>query len=52
MDKLNEWIEYFTEYSTDGGGAILDTDECAEILELLIELEHSRKTGINIMGVQ
>lgn len=47
---LQEWINEFEDYATDGGGVILDSNDSAEILKLLIELEHSRKTGVNVIS--
>ncbi len=47
---LQEWINEFKDYATDGGGVILDSNDSAEILKLLIELEHSRKTGVNVIS--
>lgn len=40
---LQEWINKFEVYATNVG-VILDSNDSAEILKLLIELDHSRKT--------
>jgi hypothetical protein len=47
---LEDWLKDFHEYATNGGGVTLDNSDCIEILQLLIELENSRKTGINVIG--
>lgn len=47
---LEDWLKDFHEYATNGGGVILDSNDCVEILQLLIELENSRKTGVNVIG--
>ena len=38
-EALERWIKEFYTYAGDGGGAILDTNDCAEILKLLVELK-------------